>query len=108
MAKKGGNPQNFKGKGFHTNPERINKKGAPKKLPQLDVILADVLGETKDGKTAAQAILSAIRLKAVKGDVRAAEMLMDRAYGKAKQPVDVEGGLTLNIRRTIINGAEKK
>lgn len=102
MAKKGGNPQNFKGKGFHTNPERINKKGAPKKLPELDALLAEVLGEEKDGKTAAEAILSAIRLKAVKGDVRAAEMLMDRAYGKAKQQID------LDVNKNVIKVVMKK
>jgi hypothetical protein len=27
-----GNPQNIVGQGFHTNPERINKKGRPPKL----------------------------------------------------------------------------
>lgn len=95
MAKKGGNPQNFKGKGFHTNPERINKKGAPKKLPELDALLAEVLGEEKDGKTAAEAILKAIRLKAAKGDIRAAEMIFDRAYGKAKQFIDLKGDVTV-------------
>lgn len=65
-----------------------NPKGKPRKLPQIDVILADVLGEEKDGIDAAKAILMALRLKATKGDVRAAEILLDRAYGKAKQTVD--------------------
>jgi hypothetical protein len=46
------------------------------------------LGEEKDGKTAAEAILMALRAKAAKGDVRAAEVLLDRAYGKAKQFID--------------------
>lgn len=93
MAKKGGNPQNFKGKGFHTNPERINKKGAPKKLPELDVLLADILGEEKDGVTAASAILKALRKKAASGDVRAIEVMLDRAYGKAKQSLDISGNI---------------
>lgn len=65
-----------------------NPKGAARKLPQLDVLLADVLGEEKDGIEAAKAILMALRLKAAKGDVRAAEVLFDRAYGKAKQFID--------------------
>ena len=30
----------------------------------------------------------ALRAKATKGDVRAAEVLLDRAYGKAKQSLD--------------------
>jgi hypothetical protein len=66
-----------------------NPNGRPKKLPQLDELLADVLGEEKDGIEAAKAILMALRAKATKGDVRAAEVLLDRAYGKSKQAIDV-------------------
>jgi orotate phosphoribosyltransferase len=47
-----------------------------------------VLGEEKDGVTAGEAILKAIRARAAKGDVRAAELLLDRAYGKPKQSID--------------------
>lgn len=65
-----------------------NPNGRPRKIPELDKLLADVLGEEKDGQTAAEAILKALRLKAAKGDVRAAEVLLDRAYGKAKQFID--------------------
>ncbi len=61
-----------------------NPAGRPRKLPQLDVLLAEVLGEEKDGKTATQAILMALRAKASKGDVRAAEVILDRAYGRVK------------------------
>jgi hypothetical protein len=69
--------------------ETLNPNGRPKKLPELDKLLADVLGEEKDGITAGEAILKALRAKASKGDVRAAEVLLDRAYGKAKQTMDV-------------------
>jgi hypothetical protein len=66
-----------------------NPKGRPKKLPELDKLLADVLGEEKDGVTAADAILRKLRAMAAQGNIRAAEILLDRAYGKAKQAVDV-------------------
>lgn len=66
-----------------------NPKGKPCKLPELDKLLADVLGEEKDGITAGEVILKALRAKAAKGDVRAAEVLLDRAYGKSKQTMDV-------------------
>lgn len=66
-----------------------NPNGRPKKLPELDKLLADVLGEEKDGITAAEAILKALRAKATKGDIRAAEVLLDRGYGKAKQSMDI-------------------
>ena len=68
--------------------ESGNPKGRPRKLPELHVLLADVLGEEKDGISAAEAILKSIRAKAAKGDVRAAELLLDRAYGKPKQSID--------------------
>lgn len=68
--------------------------GRPKKIPDLHILLANVLGDEKDGKTAAEAILMALRAKATKGDVRAAELLLDRAYGKAKQ--EIVGELQLN------------
>ena len=72
-------PHKFK-KGQTGNPN-----GRPRKLPALDKLMADVLGEEKDGITAGEAILKALRAKATKGDVRAAEVLLDRAYGKPKQ-----------------------
>jgi hypothetical protein len=65
-----------------------NPNGQPRKLPALDKLMADVLGEEKDGITAGEAILKALRAKATKGDVRAAEVLLDRAYGKPKQTTD--------------------
>jgi hypothetical protein len=66
-----------------------NPKGRPKKLPDLKEVLINVLAETKEGKMAIEAILMAMRQKALKGDVRAAELLLDRGYGKAKQEHDV-------------------
>ncbi len=69
-----------------------NPKGRPKKLPELDKLLADVLGEEKDGITAADAILRKLRAMAAQGNIRAAEILLDRAYGKAKQQMDLTSG----------------
>lgn len=79
-----------------------NPNGRPRKLPELDKLLADVLGEEKNGITAAQAILSRLRAVAASGNgssaIRAAEILLDRAYGKARQPI--EGKFTLNLQNT--------
>lgn len=73
-------------------------------MPELKVLLAEVLGEEKDGIAAAKAILMALRLKATKGDVRAAELLMDRAYGKAKESILFSGGFDSKIQLTIVRG----
>ena len=83
------NPKNIEPHKFKKG-ESGNPNGRPKKLPQLDVLLGNVLGEEKDGLTAAEAILKALRLKATKGDVRAAEVLLDRAYGKALQKQETD------------------
>lgn len=69
--------------------ESGNPNGRPRKLPDLQELLADVLGQqTKEGMTAGEEILRAMHARAKKGDVRAAELLLDRAYGKPKQTVD--------------------
>ncbi len=70
---------------------RRNMKGAPPKLPDLNEIIATILGDDKKGKTALEEILAALLAKASKGDIRAAELLLDRGYGKAKQTVEVGG-----------------
>lgn len=79
------------------------KNGRKPKLPKLDELLADVLGEDKDGIEAAKAILMALRAKATKGDVRAAEVLLERAYGRAKQTVDLNhsGGVNLIFEKAV-------
>jgi hypothetical protein len=87
MPRKGGVPENLKPfkKG---HDERRNMKGAPSKIPSLDQLLAEVLGEEKEG------------IEAVKGDTKAAEILLDRAYGKAKQTIDQNTNLqafTINL-----------
>lgn len=78
-------PHKFK-KGQSGNPN-----GRPKKLPQIDTLIADILGEEKDGTTAAEAILKKLRQMAASGNLKAAEMLLDRAYGKAKQAIEHTG-----------------
>lgn len=66
-----------------------NGGGRPPKLPDLHILLANVLGkENKDGLTAAEEILLALHAKAKKGDTRAAELLLDRGYGKPKQTTE--------------------
>lgn len=65
--------------------ESGNPKGRPRKLPEIDDLLAEVLGEEEGDE--AREILHALLKKAKRGDVRAAEVLLDRAYGKAKQDI---------------------
>lgn len=75
-----------------------NPKGRPK-MPDLRDAIAKILAEEKDGKTALDVVLAALRAKAVKGDVRAAQELLDRGFGKAKQVIDNN----VSIQPTIID-----
>lgn len=84
MAKKLGRAENFQGKGFHTNPERINKKGRPK-LPSLQEEMAKLLSEEKDGMNALSIILKILERESLKGNIRAIELLLKRAYPEHKQ-----------------------
>lgn len=75
----------------------LNPKGRPKKLPKLDVLLAKVLGtEDPNGVTEAEKILKSLQAMAKKGNVRAAEILLDRSYGKVKQQIEVDDVTKIN------------
>lgn len=96
--KRGGNPQNltpFK-KGQSGNP-----KGRQKKLPALDALLADVLGGENPDESEAKNVLEALLKQAKKGNVQAAVAVLDRAYGKPKQPVEHSGDKDNPVRVNV-------
>ena len=71
--------------------------GRPKKLPELDLLMAAVLG-SENGEvdtSKAKEIVEAMYKKALKGDVNAANFLMNRGYGLPTQPIDFKGDITL-------------
>lgn len=80
--------------------ETLNPNGRPKKLPDLAELMALVMGEEKDGKTAAQAILMALRAKATKGDVRAAQLLFERGWGKPLENAGEATEMVITVKRT--------
>ena len=59
-------------------------------MPALDLLIAEVLSDEQNGMSAAEAILKVMRQKAIKGDLKAAEMLLNRAYGKPKESIEVK------------------
>lgn len=77
-----------------------NPNGRPK-LPDIRDALAKILADEKDGYTALEATLMALRAKAVRGDIRAAEALLDRAFGKPKQAIDHTTGGDKLVPNTI-------
>jgi len=74
-----------------------NPNGRPK-LPDLKEAIAKILSEEKDGHTALETILAALRAKAAKGDVRAAQELLDRGFGKAQQKNENQNSVDVQIR----------
>jgi hypothetical protein len=97
MAKSRFTKGNQYGKATQFKPGNQASKGhgRPPKLPKLDEYLAKILGEEMQTKTAGndaivaiEIILKALRLKAAKGDVKAATLLLERAYGKPKQFIE--------------------
>ena len=86
---------------FKKNDPRINRQGRPPKLPELEKLLAEVLGAEVNNRSAMKMILAALCKKAQKGDVRAAEILMDRAYGKLKTLSEID--LTSQLSDTDID-----
>ncbi len=82
-----------------------NPNGRPKKLPDLDKLMAEVLGPNKEGRDGMQVIIEALLKKAAKGDVKAAELLLNRGYGKAKQFISMnhEGGVNIVFEQATAN-----
>lgn len=68
--------------------ERRNVNGRPKKLPAIDKLLAEVLGGEDEEDSEAKEIIIAMLKEAKLGNTKAAEILLDRAYGKAKLNID--------------------
>ena len=66
-----------------------NPKGRPK-MPDIDRLISKVMSDERDGVTAVEAILIKQRQLALTGNQRAAEYLLDRAYGKPKQSIDMQ------------------
>ena len=65
--------------------------GAPKKIPGLRVLLAEVLGEDSKGHCGMRDILLAMKHKASRGDVKAAELLISRQFGAVTSKTEVSG-----------------
>ena len=58
-------------------------------MPDLKEAISKILSEEKNGQTALDAVLIALFKKALNGDVRAAQELLDRGFGKSQQNIDL-------------------
>ena len=68
-----------------------NPNGRPK-LPDIKEALELLLSDVESGKTKLEMVINALYKRAIKGDVRAIQELLDRMYGKAQQKTDITTG----------------
>jgi len=91
--------------GFHTNPERINKNGAPRREWTWAGLLADALEKefaSSSGKMgqAKKLITEKIVRMAIAGDITAQKEIMNRMDGMPKQSIDQ----AISIVQPILGG----
>lgn len=105
-----GNPKAIEGQGFHTNPERINKNGRPRKyvsllkehgykLSEINDTIQNMMAMDFDELKAVwdnpkatvleKTIAAAMRKSLEKGSLYSLETLLTRVYGKPKEQMDV-------------------
>jgi len=76
-----------------------NPNGRPKKLPSLDKLLPEVLGDEADDESLIKQILVATAKRALtKGGDRAAEIILARAFGSPKQTISSDSELTITVK----------
>jgi hypothetical protein len=111
---------NLKGQGFHTNPERINKEGQPRKLVStlknigytkaeaantINSMLAMTIDELaeiyKTGNILERTIAGALKKSLEKGSLYSLDTLLSRTHGKPTEMLemsaDVNHTLTVNF-----------
>jgi hypothetical protein len=115
------NPKNLEGQGFHTNPERINKNGRPRKYVTLlkdsgyklseinDTIQCMMAMTTEELKEVflndestilEKTIANAMKKSIDKGSLYSMETLLTRVYGRPteKQDIDINSDNKIVVR----------
>lgn len=82
---------------------RINRLGRPKSM-HLEKLLRKVLMERINDETAIRGILVKLRDMALDGNIRAAELLFDRTFGKPKTTVETTGRVAVVSINYVIPG----
>ena len=112
------NPKSIEGQGFHTNPERINKEGRPRKyvsllkeqgykLSEINDTIQAMMSMDMDELNAVyknpsstimeKTIANAMNKSLQKGSLYSLETLMTRVYGKPKEQIDMKSDNKIEI-----------
>ena len=75
--------------GFNVNPQNA---GRPKgSLRDIKTVLQDLLSQEKNGTQLIDGLMSVVVNKALKGDLKAVDMLLSYTFGKATQRTEITG-----------------
>ena len=86
-----------------------NPKGRPKSaLRDIKDVLKDLLSQEKNGTQLIDGLMSVVVNKALKGDLKAVDMLLSYSYGKATQRTEITGaeGEKIDFTINVVQGKE--
>jgi hypothetical protein len=87
-----------------------NPNGRPKgsSLRDIKVVLQDLLSQEKNGTQLIDGLMSVVVNKALKGDLKAVDMLLSYTFGKATQRTEITGaeGEKIDFTINVVQGKE--
>jgi hypothetical protein len=100
------NPENLKPfkKG---KDERRNENGRPKdELREIKTVIADLLKQQKNNQQLVDGLMTVVVNKALKGDLKAVDMLLSYCYGKPTQRTEITGadGEKIDFKVEVLQG----
>lgn len=84
-----------------------NPKGRPP-LKDIKVVLQELLSQEKNGSQLIDGLMTVVVNKALKGDLKAVEMLLSYTFGKATQRTEITGaeGEKIDFTINVVQGKE--
>jgi hypothetical protein len=84
-----------------------NPKGRPP-IRDIKVVLQELLSQEKNGTQLIDGLMSVVVNKALKGDLKAVEMLLSYTFGKATQRTEITGaeGEKIDFTINVVQGKE--
>ena len=82
-----------------------NPAGRPK-LRDIKEVLTDLLSQEKNKQQLVDAVMTVVVNKALKGDLKAADMLLSYTYGKPTQKTEITGadGEKIDFKVEVVQG----
>lgn len=82
-----------------------NPAGRPK-LRDIKEVLTDLLSQEKNKQQLVDAVMNVVVNKALKGDLKAADMLLSYTYGKPTQKTEITGadGERIDFKVEVVQG----